>query len=244
MLAQGSEIMVVSLVNFRVLAHDRSVPGQVLGVCEKAGGGVLAVACGEAASFNPMLRCYSLPGLKIVAEEELPGGGPVGQHLKLLLTASGEISHLSLVDAVLTRWSKKEGRQTFWDTHKDLFSFGNDYVCCVPASGHSIKVFLENNPRYCLKMRLLPEEIGVVAIAALEDRVHVAVGDGLGRIFLVQESGGGIGGGTNSGPRLVMSRVHWHSLPVRSLRWNGDGKYLYSGGGEAVLVKWNVAEAR
>ena len=29
-----------------------------------------------------------------------------------------------------------------------------------------------------------------------------------------------------------------------SIRWNGDGKYLYSGGGEAVLVKWNVAEAR
>ena len=27
-------------------------------------------------------------------------------------------------------------------------------------------------------------------------------------------------------------------------RWNEDGKYLYSGGGEAVLVKWNVAEAR
>ena len=28
------------------------------------------------------------------------------------------------------------------------------------------------------------------------------------------------------------------------VRWNADGKYLYSGGGEAVLVKWNVAEAR
>ena len=27
-------------------------------------------------------------------------------------------------------------------------------------------------------------------------------------------------------------------------RWNEDGKYLYSGGGEAVLVKWNVAEAK
>ena len=29
-----------------------------------------------------------------------------------------------------------------------------------------------------------------------------------------------------------------------NVRWNGDGKYLYSGGGEAVLVKWNVTEAR
>ena len=238
MLAQGSEIMVVSLVNFRVLAHDRSVPGTVLGMCEKYGGGVLAVACGEAAS--PKLRRYSLPGLKIAAEETLPGG-PVGKHLKLQLTASGEIIHLSVVDDVLTRCSKKSGRQTFGQPRKDLFSFGKDYVCAVPASGDSIKVFLENNPRYCVKQNL-DRAKGVVALAALEDRVHVAVGDGLGRILLVQESGSGCG--KKEMPRLVMSRVHWHSLPVASLRWNGDGKYLYSGGGEAVLVKWNVAEAR
>ena len=78
------QIMVVSMVNFRVLAHDRTLPGSVLALCEKAaGGGVggLAVVCGESAS--PTLRHYSLPGLKIASEESLPGGGPVGRHVKL-----------------------------------------------------------------------------------------------------------------------------------------------------------------
>ena len=81
--------MVVSMVNFRVLAHDRSLPGPVLAMCEKkstagGSGGGLAVLCGgEAATSSPALRHYSLPGLKIASEESLPGGGPVGRHLKL-----------------------------------------------------------------------------------------------------------------------------------------------------------------
>ena len=80
--------MVVSMINFRVLAHDRSLPGPVIAMCEKkstAGGSVgLAVLCGgEAAASSPALRHYSLPGLKIASEESLPGGGPVGRHLKL-----------------------------------------------------------------------------------------------------------------------------------------------------------------
>ena len=82
------QIMVVSMVNFRVLAHDRTLPGSVLALCEKAaggggggGGGGLAVVCGESAS--PTLRHYSLPGLKIASEESLPGGGPVGRHVKM-----------------------------------------------------------------------------------------------------------------------------------------------------------------
>ena len=32
--------------------------------------------------------------------------------------------------------------------------------------------------------------------------------------------------------------LHWHSLPVSSLCWSEGGEVLYSGGGEAVLVKW------
>ena len=79
--------MVVSMVNFRVLAHDRSLPGPVLAMCEKkstAGSGGLAVLCGGAeAASSPALRHYSLPGLKIASEESLPGGGSVGRHLKL-----------------------------------------------------------------------------------------------------------------------------------------------------------------
>ena len=54
----------------------------------------------------------------------------------------------------------------------------------------------------------------MAAMAALGERVHVALGDGLGRILLVQASGGD----GERQPQLVASRVHWHSLPVTSLR--------------------------
>ena len=63
-------------------------------------------------------------------------------------------------------------------------------------------------------------------MAALEERVHVAVGDGLGRILLLQASGDAAAG---KEPRrqLVATRVHWHSLPVASLREEGRRVYKY-----------------
>ena len=77
--------------------------------------------------------------------------------------------------------------------------------------------YLDLNPpsplRYCLKYNLNKEK-GVAAMAALGERVHVALGDGLGRILLVQATSGE----GEKQPRLVASRVHWHSLPVTSLR--------------------------
>ena len=76
--------------------------------------------------------------------------------------------------------------------------------------------------RYCLKHKL-DQEKGVSAIAALEDRVHVAVGDGLGRILLVQASGDAA---EQQQRRLVATRVHWHSLPVASLREEGRHKFI------------------
>lgn len=36
--------------------------------------------------------------------------------------------------------------------------------------------------------------------------------------------------------------LHWHSLPVGGVCWSGEGGVLYSGGGEAVLVKWSQEE--
>ncbi len=39
---------------------------------------------------------------------------------------------------------------------------------------------------------------------------------------------------------IFASYAHWHSMPLAALAWTEDGEHLYSGGGEAVLVKWNV----
>ncbi|KAK2708005.1 WD repeat-containing protein 75-like [Artemia franciscana] len=33
---------------------------------------------------------------------------------------------------------------------------------------------------------------------------------------------------------------HWHSLPVKTLRFTSEGSYLLSGGGECALVKWQL----
>lgn len=33
---------------------------------------------------------------------------------------------------------------------------------------------------------------------------------------------------------------HWHTLPVRCIAFSSSGSYFYSGGGECVLVKWQM----
>jgi NET1-associated nuclear protein 1 (U3 small nucleolar RNA-associated protein 17) len=36
--------------------------------------------------------------------------------------------------------------------------------------------------------------------------------------------------------------MHWHSMPVTALTWSLEGGFLYSGGGERVLVKWRTTD--
>ena len=79
----------------------------------------------------------------------------------------------------------------------------------------------------------------------------VAAADVSGRITVLRRSkepgGGGeedededgAGAGEEDG-ELLPTHAHWHSMAVRALEWSPDGEHLYSGGGEAVLVKWKV----
>merc|ERR1719233_50166 len=57
----------------------------------------------------------------------------------------------------------------------------------------------------------------------------IACGDSSGRILVYS--------GLEQ-PQPSKSILHWHSLTVGGLCWSGEGGVLYSGGGEAVLVKW------
>lgn len=41
---------------------------------------------------------------------------------------------------------------------------------------------------------------------------------------------------------LTKTILHWHAQAALSLVFSCDGKYLYSGGEESVLVAWNVAK--
>jgi len=57
----------------------------------------------------------------------------------------------------------------------------------------------------------------------------IACGDSSGRVLVYS--------GLEQ-PQPNKSILHWHSLPVGGLCWSEEGGVLYSGGGEAVLVKW------
>ncbi len=62
----------------------------------------------------------------------------------------------------------------------------------------------------------------------------VLCGDSSGRIFHCSLD--------EPSNKLVRSQAHWHSLPIEALAWGPEGEYFYSGGGEAVVVKWSLAE--
>lgn len=59
----------------------------------------------------------------------------------------------------------------------------------------------------------------------------VATGDSLGRVTVWQ-------GFKDTPP--VRSVYHWHTLPVADLAYTSSGRFLLSGGGECVLVKWSL----
>ncbi|CAH0767904.1 unnamed protein product [Bemisia tabaci] len=62
----------------------------------------------------------------------------------------------------------------------------------------------------------------------------IATGDNTGRILLWH----------NIFKRYPAQSVyHWHTLPVVDVIFSENGSHLYSGGGEHVLVKWNVSDS-
>ncbi|OAD67237.1 hypothetical protein PHYBLDRAFT_85784 [Phycomyces blakesleeanus NRRL 1555(-)] len=71
-------------------------------------------------------------------------------------------------------------------------------------------------------------------LAFSPDNTFIAIGHQSGRITLQYC----LVPGTEHKP--LLSVLHWHHLPVKALRFMGDGTYLMSGGEEAVLVIWQL----
>lgn len=60
----------------------------------------------------------------------------------------------------------------------------------------------------------------------------VATGDDHGRVILWSNA--------LHSNHPVRSIYHWHTLPVADLAFSPEGSHIYSGGGESVLIKWNL----
>lgn len=71
----------------------------------------------------------------------------------------------------------------------------------------------------------------ITAVACHPTEECVLIGDNSGRILLIQALFERI---------PTRAKFHWHSLPVRTLAFSASGTSFYSGGEEAVLVKWNI----
>ncbi|XP_014242300.1 WD repeat-containing protein 75 [Cimex lectularius] len=59
----------------------------------------------------------------------------------------------------------------------------------------------------------------------------LAAGDDLGRVILMRSTL------PKGGPKSV---YHWHTLPCNEIAFTPAGSSMYTGGGENVLVKWNI----
>jgi len=75
---------------------------------------------------------------------------------------------------------------------------------------------------------------------------HIAAGDVSGRIIIwtgLEAAAASAENGTlpqdgNAG--MSIATIHWHAHPVAALCFSQDGRYLLSGGEEAVLVVWQL----
>lgn len=63
----------------------------------------------------------------------------------------------------------------------------------------------------------------------------VATGDVLGRILIWRDL-------SSNKELIAYDSYHWHHTPVTSIAFSSSGTIFYSGGSEAVLVKWTMNE--
>ena len=94
---------------------------------------------------------------------------------------------------------------------------------------------------------------GVTALALSRDDEILAAGDSSGRIVMwhgfaravkrLQNEAQGEETEVN-GDALPSTTSHWHSRAVGCLHFSGDGAHLFSGGEEAVLVIWTLADGK
>uniref|UniRef100_A0A1B6FIN3 WD repeat-containing protein 75 second beta-propeller domain-containing protein n=2 Tax=Cuerna arida TaxID=1464854 RepID=A0A1B6FIN3_9HEMI len=140
-------------------------------------------------------------------------------------------------------------RKDMKDLHLWLYSaksgkaISNIYVC-ADDKPHSVSV--------CDQFVATIKHDRLTAIAfdrSIKKYSTLAGSDRLWNVIACAPEAKGLAAGDNTGrilfwPQPFFSQAravfHWHTLPVLAITFSASGSYMYSGGGEGVMVRWNV----
>ncbi|CAO3599732.1 unnamed protein product [Absidia cylindrospora] len=118
-----------------------------------------------------------------------------------------------------------------------MIALSTDASFLAMATRHNFYIWPTNHSEsdvFSTQLQSYTVKEGITQIAFHPTSTYVAVGYHTGQIVfyhcLTEE--------TKTTP--VTERHHWHSTPVRSLKFMDDGNYLLSGGDESVLVVWQL----
>uniref|UniRef100_A0A2L2Y659 WD repeat-containing protein 75 n=1 Tax=Parasteatoda tepidariorum TaxID=114398 RepID=A0A2L2Y659_PARTP len=114
---------------------------------------------------------------------------------------------------------------------ENAIAFGSqgNFVASIYENSLCITKLGTKEPERC---RHLTGKVKLTCVVSHPKDDVVATGDDLGRVIVWSN--------IFSSKKVIRSIYHWHSLPVADLVFSTEGSYIYSGGGESCLVKWNL----
>uniref|UniRef100_A0A1I8HSQ3 WD_REPEATS_REGION domain-containing protein n=1 Tax=Macrostomum lignano TaxID=282301 RepID=A0A1I8HSQ3_9PLAT len=127
----------------------------------------------------------------------------------------------------------KPGMKLMGRVLPDCLSLGQNGRFLVSANRGNLLVYRPSRQRVYSHFACDGARCRVVSVAAHPSQRSAAVGLSNGRILIMH--------GLFTSGRPVSTLLQWHFRPVSGLTYASDGCALYSGGEEAVLVKWDTS---
>ncbi|XP_014237854.1 WD repeat-containing protein 75 [Trichogramma pretiosum] len=142
-------------------------------------------------------------------------------------TYTGKTVQVALYD-LLT--GSKISKYIFRDIPGDYYvSIVHNYGDNIIVFGYDTWICLSNSALIFNKHKTT---CPITCLCGHPEEATVAVGDSLGRVIVWKDL-------LNIPAKAT---YHWHSLPVTDIAFSSSGKEMFTGGGEAVLVKWILAK--
>ena len=130
---------------------------------------------------------------------------------------------------------KKKFFAEFKSPSKSRLCAINAELCAVVLDNNAV-VFADVNEPKRRQVANFSRQFAIsrIVLGSRNGASIAAIGDAAGKIHVVEID--------FARKSLVKRLVHWHSSRVRWLEFSADGEKLFSGGDEAVLVKWAIAD--